>query len=141
LNKNQFILNQLRKRVEELLKKHRLTQSEFESRSGYSKAVLSNFLTGKTDKPRIDLLEALIIVFPTLNLNWLITGKGETWDGPAPAGLEDLGHTLPTTPPTEEQQLLNRLLIAKLKEVAAVLRERDPALYEELRLGDILKKS
>ncbi|MCB9291918.1 MAG: helix-turn-helix transcriptional regulator [Lewinellaceae bacterium] len=49
----------VKERVEFLLKQTNLSQSEFASKSGYSRAVLSNFLTGKTDKPRIDLLEAI----------------------------------------------------------------------------------
>ena len=130
----------VRERVEFLLKKIKLSQTEFESRSGYSRVVLSNFLSGKTDKPRIDLLEALIKVFPTLNLNWLITGQGDIWDGPAPEGLEDLGAPAPTSLPGEDQALLNRLLRLKLEEVAQALKEKDPELYRELRLEEGLGK-
>ena len=128
----------VKERVEFLLKQTKLSQSEFASRSGYSNVVLSNFLTGKTEKPRIDLLEALVKVFPTLNLNWLITGLGDIWDGPAPENLTDLPPPQQDYPSNPEQELLNRLLIQKLEAVAKVLRERDPELYEELRLGELV---
>lgn len=129
----------LRERVKFLLQQTKLSQADFENRSGYSRAVMSNFLTGKTDKPRIDLLEAMKQVFPNLNLNWLITGKGDIWDGPAPNGLE---HIKPPQSPTDSPnlELLNALLIQKLEAVARHLQQNDPEAYKQLRLDELIKR-
>ena len=128
----------VKERVEFLLKQTNLSQSEFASKSGYSRAVLSNFLTGKTDKPRIDLLEAIKKVFPTFNLNWLITGQGEIWDGPPPTGLKDIQ---PSAAPAPNQELFNQLLVQKLQEVARELKTRDPEAYRKLGLEELVDKA
>lgn len=132
----------VKERVEFLLKQTGLSQSDFAERSGYSRAVLSNFLTGKTDKPRIDLLEAIKRAFPTLDLNWLITGEGDMWIGPPPSNLKDLPPppSKTTARTLQEEQFFNRLLMQKLEEVARVLKDKDREAYRALGLGELVRK-
>ena len=128
----------IKQRFELILEAADLSQTEFAAKASYSRAALSNFINDKTKLPKADFFQATKKAFPTLNLNWLITGQGDIWDGPAPEGLEDLGTPAPTSLPGEDQALLNRLLRLKLEEVA--LKEKDPELYRELRLEEVLGK-
>lgn len=130
----------IKQRFESVLESVGLNQTEFASKAGYSRAALSNFINDKTKLPKADFFQAVKKAFPTLNLNWLIIGQGEIWDGPAPEGSKDITIFVEPSLSSEEQTLLNRLLILKLEEVAEVLREKDPELYRELRLEEVLKK-
>ena len=132
----------VKERVEFLLKQTGLSQSDFAAKSGYSRAVLSNFLTGKTDKPRIDFLDAIKRAFPTLDLNWLITGEGDMWKGPPPSNLKDIPAppSDSTTRTLPEEQFFNRLLVQKLEEAAEELKKSNPEAYRRLKLEELIRK-
>lgn len=83
--------------------------------------------------------QAVKRAFPTLNLDWLITGQGEMWEGPAPEKLKNLKSS-DRSATNQELLLLNRLLMQKLEEVARRLKERDPEAYRELRLEELIRR-
>jgi transcriptional regulator with XRE-family HTH domain len=121
----------------QLLEAANYTQTDFSTVAGYSRDALTNFINGRTKLPKVDFFQAVKKAFPTLNLDWLITGQGDMWEGPPPKDLKGL--TAPDhSTASPEQQLLNRLLIQKLEEVARVLKEKDPELYRELRLEELM---
>lgn len=64
-------------RIISLLKLKKLKRKDFCDITGYSQSNLSNYLTGKTSKPQIDLIQAFADYFPEISINWLMTGKGE----------------------------------------------------------------
>ncbi|WP_019538825.1 helix-turn-helix domain-containing protein [Proteiniphilum acetatigenes] len=70
-------------RLKLFIKSKRLGQTKFEELVGLSRGYISRV------KPSIgvDKLLGIIEVFPDLNLDWLITGKGEMID---PSALSDL---------------------------------------------------
>lgn len=128
----------LRERFIKILETADLSQTEFAGKSGYSRAALTNFINERTTQPKVDFFLAVKKLFPTLNLNWLITGQGDIWDGPPPAELKDLH--LPSESITAPQQtLLLRLLTQKLKTIADTLQQKAPDLYRELDLDELTK--
>ncbi len=130
----------VRERFIQLLEAANYTQTDFATTSGYSRDAVTNFINGRTKLPKADFFQAVKKAFPALNLDWLITGQGDMWEGPPPEELKNL--TPPEQPaPNQEQQLFNRLLIQKLEEVARILKEKDPQAYRELGLEELIKKS
>ncbi len=89
-------------------------------------------------KEKADFFQAVKKAFPTLNLNWLITGQGEIWDGPPPTGLKDIQ---PPSSTALNQEFFNQLLVQKLKEVARELKARDPEAYRKLGLEELIDKA
>lgn len=63
-------------RLRDVVKFYRYTQDEFAEIIGTSKANLFNYFADKT-KPNIEVIAKLKNKHANLNLDWLITGKGE----------------------------------------------------------------
>jgi transcriptional regulator with XRE-family HTH domain len=63
-------------RLRDVVKFYRYTQDEFSEIIGTSKANLFNYFADKT-KPNIEVIAKLKNKHANLNLDWLITGKGE----------------------------------------------------------------
>jgi transcriptional regulator with XRE-family HTH domain len=61
-------------RIKSLLEQLHLTPSEFAERIGVQRSSVSHVLSGR-NKPSIDFLEKILIVFPEVDATWLITGK------------------------------------------------------------------
>lgn len=124
-------------RVKEFLESEALSQKEFCQKTGYSENNLSNFLTGKTKLPRIDLLEAIAIHFPHVNLKWILTGEGEMSENRAVSGTK--------APPKKEEfsikekEILYQLLLSKVKEMAREIERNNPEKYYALDLDKLLK--
>lgn len=64
------------KRLEILLKEYNLTASRLSERIGVQRSGISHILAGR-NKPSFDFLLKLAKEFPEININWLLTGKGE----------------------------------------------------------------
>jgi transcriptional regulator with XRE-family HTH domain len=65
------------KRLREIRKKHHITIKDLSSKTGLSKAMISEAETGK-NKPSPNLLLALIKLYD-VNVNWLLTGEGDIY--------------------------------------------------------------
>lgn len=48
---------------------------KFSKETGISESVLLNIYKGK-NKPSVDLLNKIVVRYPVLNINWILTGKG-----------------------------------------------------------------
>lgn len=59
------------------LRKKELSQTDFETITGFSQNNLSRFIRGTVKSPKIELITALLNYFPELNLRWLLLGEGE----------------------------------------------------------------
>ncbi len=129
----------VRERFIQLLEAANYSQTDFATAAGYSRDALTNFINGRTKQPKLDFFQAVKRAFPTLNLDWLITGQGEMWEGPAPEKMKNLKPS-DRSATNQELLLLNRLLMQKLEEVARVLKERDPEAYRELRLEELIRR-
>lgn len=71
------------KRLKELRKSHNITILELSKKTGLSKAMISETEAGK-NKPSPNLMLALIKLF-NVNVNWLLTGEGDTYQKPGEA--------------------------------------------------------
>tara|TARA_B100001971_G_C18178023_1_gene531059 strand:+ start:951 stop:1250 length:300 start_codon:yes stop_codon:yes gene_type:complete len=62
-------------RIKKWIEKEGLKSSQFADKIGVNRATISHILSGR-NKPSVDFLEKLILSYPDLDANWLITGIG-----------------------------------------------------------------
>lgn len=60
-----------------VLKEKGITQKSFSERTGYSEQSISKLMKGQTQSPKSDLIAQIAILFPDVNLRWLLLGEGE----------------------------------------------------------------
>lgn len=65
-------------RLEQFLSAENLSQSQFADNIGVARANVSHILAGR-NRPGFDFIEAIAKRYPTLNLEWFITGKGKMY--------------------------------------------------------------
>ena len=91
----------MHERLQQFLSAENLSQSQFADSIGVARASISHILNGR-NKPGFDFILNMSKHFPTLNIEWLITGKGkmykESQHSPSPLPQP---HTEPVTPPSE----------------------------------------
>lgn len=68
----------MNKRLEQFLTAENISQSSFADSIGVARASVSHILAGR-NKPGFDFIENMSKRYPTLNLEWLITGKGKMY--------------------------------------------------------------
>ena len=55
-----------------------ISQSQFADTLGVARGSVSHILSGR-NKPGYDFLESLLLHYPSLNLDWLLTGRGRMY--------------------------------------------------------------
>ncbi len=65
-------------RLQQFLSAENITQSQFADNIGVARASVSHILAGR-NKPGFDFLENTARHYPSLNISWLITGKGRMY--------------------------------------------------------------
>lgn len=84
------IVNIMNSRLQQFLSAENISQSQFADTIGVARASVSHIIAGR-NRPGYDFILSMARSFPTLNLEWLITGKGRMYKGdsepsqPAPA--------------------------------------------------------
>lgn len=74
-------------RIKELIFKLDLNQTSFAKSVGVSQNAIFNTVSGNT-QPRLVLIDAILNVYPKVNRDWLLEGKGEMFNN-APAPTPD----------------------------------------------------
>ena len=69
----------MNKRLQQFLNAENISQSQFADTLGAARAGISHLLSGR-NKPGYDFIESLMLHYPELNIEWLITGKGRMYN-------------------------------------------------------------
>ena len=77
----------------QFLQAENITQAQFADTLSVARGSVSHILAGR-NKPGYDFLESLLLHYPRLNLDWLMTGKGKMY-------REDMAPEAPETPSGE----------------------------------------
>ena len=81
----------MNRRLLQFLQAQNITQTQLADTLSVARGSVSNILSGR-NKPGYDFLESLLLHYPNLNLEWLITGRGpmirEVKSGEDPAQME-----------------------------------------------------
>jgi len=91
-------------RISQLIRSKKLTASQFADEVGVQPSSVSHVLSGR-NKPSLDFVTKIILAYPDVDPEWLLTGKGSMFSGdveaadrPAVAGggqtTMELGETL-----------------------------------------------
>lgn len=73
----------MNRRLQQFLRAENISQAQFADTIGVARASVSHILAGR-NKPGFDFLLAMSKHYPSLNLEWLITGKGRMYVGATP---------------------------------------------------------
>lgn len=65
-------------RLEQFLSAENVSQAQFADKIGVARASVSHILAGR-NRPGFDFIENMARFYPSLNLEWLITGKGKMY--------------------------------------------------------------
>lgn len=71
----------MNRRLLQFLQAENITQSQFADVLGVARGSISHILSGR-NKPGYDFMESLLLHYPQLNLDWLLTGKGKMYKDP-----------------------------------------------------------
>lgn len=74
-----FVINMvtyMKERIIQFLSENNLTSTKFADLVGVQRSSISHILSGR-NKPSYDFIEKILIAYPDLNAQWLITGKGD----------------------------------------------------------------
>lgn len=85
----------MNRRLLQFLQAESITQTQFADTLGVARGSVSHILAGR-NKPGYDFLESLLLHYPQLNLEWLLTGKGRMYkaESASEAPAEDMGPSL-----------------------------------------------
>jgi len=67
-------------RLQQFLDRKKLTPAHFAEIVGVQRSGISHILSGRNN-PSLDFIQKMIDKFPDLNIEWLITGKGDMFKG------------------------------------------------------------
>ncbi|MCB0551612.1 MAG: helix-turn-helix transcriptional regulator, partial [Phaeodactylibacter sp.] len=118
--------------IKALRKKQGYTQESLSKELGKTKATVSDYEKGKS-LPPLDILLKMCALFQ-INLEDLVNKDLEK-EGVIPEQSPSQNTSAPPSP-----ELLNRLLVQKLEEVAEELKENYPEAYRKLRLEELIRK-
>ena len=68
----------MNRRLLQFLQAENITQTQLADTLSVARGSVSNILAGR-NKPGYDFLESLILHYPNLNLEWLVSGKGKMY--------------------------------------------------------------
>ena len=98
----------MNRRLLQFLQAENLTQTQFADTLSVARGSVSHILSGR-NKPGYDFLESLLLHYPNLNLDWLLTGKGRMYKE---AGTEDAAQLdLFSLPSSLESRKIDRILV------------------------------
>lgn len=72
----------------QFLQAQNITQTQFADTLSVARGSVSHILSGR-NKPGYDFLESLMLHYPSLNLEWLLTGRGKMYKEQPSEGTED----------------------------------------------------
>ena len=68
----------MNRRLLQFLQAENITQAQFADTLSVARGSVSHILAGR-NKPGYDFMESLLLHYPRLNLDWLLTGKGRMY--------------------------------------------------------------
>ena len=97
----------MNRRLLQFLQAENITQSQFADTLSVARGSVSHILAGR-NKPGYDFLESLLLHYPRLNLDWLMTGKGRMYrdaegsEVPENAAMEEILPVIQASVPSRE---------------------------------------
>ena len=99
----------MNRRLLQFLQAENITQTQLADILSVARGSVSHILAGR-NKPGYDFLESLLLHYPALNLDWLMTGKGRMYKDPESAEEGSLGSLFPSPTPSAGRKV-ERILV------------------------------
>jgi len=129
-----------RQRLQQLMEAEQLSAKQFADQVGISAGTISNIMGGRNN-PSLDVLQAVLNRFRTVNSDWLILGIGSMYrpnggmDGPQTTLFDDVPPVKPTElQPAQPVQPVQQVAVpqpVKEKKVAKIVVYYTDGTYEE----------
>jgi len=97
----------MKNRIVQLINTEGLTSSKFADTIGVQRSSISHILSGRNN-PSLDFVQKILISFPSIEPNWLISGSGNMYksqDSPSLFRETEKDHTLPENQPNQPPKL------------------------------------
>lgn len=70
-------------RIHDLINRLEMNPNSFADAIGVTGTVIYNIIKGRRSKPSFEVLQKILMVYTTINANWLLNGDGKVWnEGP-----------------------------------------------------------
>lgn len=90
--------------IQKILSVEKLSSSQFADKIGVQRSSVSHVLSGR-NKPGYDFIQKILVAFPEINGDWLITGAGDMYKKKSPSGdLFEANNELQTIENVEKTQ-------------------------------------
>jgi transcriptional regulator with XRE-family HTH domain len=93
----------MRTRLQQFLQAENMSPSRFADQIGIQRSGVSHILSGR-NKPGFDFIEKMLLAYPSLNAEWLITGKGKMYKEAKAASLFSPEELPESTPLSEKEE-------------------------------------
>jgi transcriptional regulator with XRE-family HTH domain len=123
----------INQRFVRFLNAEKINQKTFSDITGLSDKNVSNVATGHVLYPKADFFIGIAKFFPTVNLTWLLTGKGEMYlpESSPPSDVVQEPNPPPYTQGDKKETLLDT--IQALSNTVAALEQRINVMEAEIR--------
>lgn len=110
----------MNRRLLQFLQAENISQTQLADTLSVARGSVSHILAGR-NKPGYDFLESLMLHYPSLNLEWLLTGKGKMYHD----------STLESTPESTQLDLFSTEIPAPQRQITRILVFYDDNTYQE----------
>ena len=124
----------MNKRLLQFLAAENITQTQLAETLDVAKASVSNILAGR-NRPGYDFIESLMLHYPSLSIEWLITGKGRMYRSEADSALPEDGSA--AIFPSSVEVLATdkaRQIIVNQRKITSICVFFDDGTFQEIRL-------
>ena len=125
----------INERILAVRKAKSLSQADFSIATGIPRSTISEVENKKT-KPSTDIIVGIANIFPDININWVLTGKGEMYK------TEDYKITNETVDREAVKllEMLNALPPAEKRDALMVLEDKLSAIEQKKQLEALMKE-
>lgn len=124
----------MNKRLLQFLAAENITQTQLAETLDVAKASVSNILAGR-NRPGYDFIESLMLHYPSLNIEWLITGKGRMYRSEADSALPEDGSAaiFPSSVEARDTDKARQVVVNQRK-ITSICVFFDDGTFQEIRL-------
>lgn len=124
----------MNKRLLQFLAAENITQTQLAETLDVAKASVSNILAGR-NRPGYDFIESLMLHYPSLNIEWLITGKGRMYRSEADSALQEDG-SAPLPASSIEACTIDKIgkVVVNQRRISSICVFFDDGTFQEIRL-------
>ena len=98
----------MKERLQKIISAENLSSAKFAEIIGVQRSSISHFLSGR-NKPSYDVISSIMVKFPKINPDWLITGKGDMYRKPVQTSLFDQVSSVIKTEEKGKNEILSEI--------------------------------